>query len=351
MQDGDNQKRQQQHDYTSLHARMTALKFPPNAIEVLEREGPDSSTCDVPWSKWLIYNIETAPKEAEELYVAAMESHINPSPKSEWDTQSFLKPAEQTVALPDVQHVLDHHIRMLEGMHDELENTGRWDWQVYTLGFIVITNADWRETGVTAVHCDIERKKWKVLQCKNIPLGRLWKLQSIVFGDCTFDDVSRDCDASGNDGPDNQGGPVPEGEWQFAVYCTAPSGNSALQWEAECNVPDPRNEFSMGEGEECLCFLNQDLPSEKANEDWPLAYANLIRNPSVYPSPCKRHPSLFVHIRDDLDNIEIVKMDWDHDIERSDEELKKIGRESTTSVQMCDADSLVSTLEQLAQDT
>lgn len=332
---------------------MSALRFPPKAIEVLEREGPDPLTCNVPWSKWLIYNIETAPKEAEELYVAAMESHVNPSPKSEWETQSFLKPAEQTVALPDVQHVLDHHIRMLEEMHDELEKTGKWDWQVYIYGFIAITSADWRDTGVTAVHCAIERTKWKVLQCKNIPIDQLWSLQSITFDDITFDDFSESFDASGNDGPDNQGGPIPEGEWQFVVYCTSSSETSssnhrAFVWETEKAIPDPRADSGMPGGEECLCVLWEELPAEKVNENWPLTYANLIKNTEVYVSPCTRHPELFVHVRGDVSNIEIVRMEWDHDIEKSDDELKQVGRESNTTIQKCDAASLVSTLEHLA---
>lgn len=330
---------------------MSPLRFPPNALEILEDGGPPSEECTTEFTKWLIYVLDGVPQEeAKELYLAAKKADEIAKTEAEWELIHYLRPAEQDFTAPDVQHVLDRHFLMVEEMLAKYRSTGEYDWELYRDGFMVITQADWRERGVTAVHCDWERKKWKVTQCNNIPVEELSDLNSVQMGDQSFEQVCHWYDDSGNDGPDNQGGPVPAGEWQFVVYCTSPSEWKTLHYAAELKIPDPRKDGSMGQGEECLCILWEDLPAERVNEDWPLAYANLIKNTKVYPSPCKRHPELFVHIRGGLDNIEIVKMEWDHNIERDDEDLMRIGRESKTTVQKCDAESLVSTLEQLANE-
>lgn len=50
-------------------------------------------------------------------------------------------------------------------------------------------------------------------------------------------------------------------------------------------------------------------------------------------------------------SIKIVKLGWDHDIQKSDEELRRIGRESQTISQwMVEPEAVVSTLEQLATE-
>lgn len=131
--------------------------------------------------KWLIYSIDSAPREANELYRAAKTAGIKdlgPSvSESEWEESfSYLEPANQDFAAPDVQHILDHHFRMVEHLftkfthaHEISDN----DWSAYMFGFIVITEKDWRERGVTAVHCDKDRGKWKVTKCQHIPVDEL----------------------------------------------------------------------------------------------------------------------------------------------------------------------------------
>jgi hypothetical protein len=77
-----------------------------------------------------------------------------------------------------------------------------------------------------------------------------------------------------------------------------------------------------------------------------------MRNPMVSdsrePDVCKRHPSSFVLVRIDLDNIEVIKMEREHDrFDGSGEELKKIGRESATAAVKYEAGYVVETLKPL----
>ncbi|KAM0712884.1 hypothetical protein Q7P35_000334 [Cladosporium inversicolor] len=68
----------------------------------------------------------------------------------------------------------------------------------------------------------------------------------VIERDETFDNVRGCFDDSGNDGPDNQGGPAPVGEWQYAVYCTGPSetSTSILRRSVRNTIPDPRGDTS-----------------------------------------------------------------------------------------------------------
>lgn len=107
-------------------------------------------------------------------------------------------------------------------------------------------------------------------------------------------------------------------------------------------------------GESCLVTRKWDLPIEKIQEDFPLAYASFVRNlikpGNGQPSICKRHPSLFATAGgENLRSVKIAEMQWDHNISRSDEELKSVGRESRLVMHECDPASVVSTLEKLAK--
>ena len=86
-------------------------------------------------------------------------------------------------------------------------------WMAYDSGFIVITEENWRESGVTAVHCDQEDLEWKVGTCGHIPVDQLNMLVGIPDGDEHFDFVRESFDGvGGNNGSDNQGDPALIGE-------------------------------------------------------------------------------------------------------------------------------------------
>lgn len=106
-------------------------------------------------------------------------------------------------------------------------------------------------------------------------------------------------------------------------------------------------------GETCLVTKKWDSPVEKIQEDFPVAYASFVRDPIIpangQPSICKRHPSLFTIVSvENQQPIKILEMQWDRNIARSDEELKKVGRTSRLTMHECDPASVVSTLERLA---
>jgi hypothetical protein len=136
------------------------------------------------------------------------------------------------------------------------------------------------------------------------------------------------------------------------VYCTATSPRAAreLQSEAENAIPDPRGwKSAYLSREHCLRFIQKILSAELVRANWPVEYATFIRVRIHGLDAVKRHPSLFVHVCDDLSNIEIIKMEWDHEISRSDAELLEIGRESKIASQKCAAEKRVATLEELAR--
>jgi hypothetical protein len=116
----------------------------------------------------------------------------------EWDEISFLKPANQDFAAPDFQQIFDHHLKVVEQMRAHALRTqqpGNFDWEIYVHGFIVITRADWREHGVTAVHCEQDRAKWKVVQCR-LPVAQLDSLYGIMEMDEYFDNLCEYYDGS-----------------------------------------------------------------------------------------------------------------------------------------------------------
>jgi hypothetical protein len=341
---------------------MCALRLPEIASSLFERKWPEMPDR----YKWLIYSIDSAPREANELYCAVRAAGIKdlgPSvSEAEWDESfSFLGPAKQNFTASDIQHILDHHFRVVEHLFTHANELSETDWSAYLFGFIVITDENWKQRGVTAVHCDKDRGQWKVTTCKHIPVDELEILDRVSEIDQDFDRVRNLFDGSGNDGPDNQGGPAPVGEWQFAVYCTGPPDSSTgmLQQSASKKIPDPCGDYSYPQSEACLHFLPVALPVESIYEDWPSTYAKHANQPIVTTARraeiCKLHPSLFVHVRGDysgdLTGIEIVKMEWDYSIVRSEEELRAVGREGKTNTQKCEAQVLVATLEQLARET
>lgn len=226
---------------------------------------------------------------------------------------------------------------------------------MYTYSFLVVTRVDWREHGVNAVHLDKDRSKLKVMQCI-IPVKELGDLFSVIEGDINFDQVCETYDASGNDGPDNQGGLEPVGKWQFAVYCTGTISTKGLaRQQVQRALPDPRGDMSYHPGDSSLWFLLQKRSRDLIDEDWLLEYAKFAKHPvmpaTFAPFACKRHLTLFVHIHNNNPSIiKIVKMDWDQNVERSDEVLKMIGRKSKTTSWLCEANVLVTTLLQMADE-
>lgn len=215
-----------------------------------------------------------------------------------------------------------------------------------------MTQPDWKQRGVTAVHCDKDREKWKVTQCQGIPVDQLgMELTSVSDMDHEFDNVRERYDGNCNEGQDNQGGAAPHGQWQFLVYSTECS-----QLEAMRCIPDPRGGPDFPLGEATFMFRPSELPSiAEIQEDFPVAYAETVRHPTVPATGsqriCKIHPELFVVVEGkESVSIKIVKLDWDHDA-KSNEELRRIGRkDQTVSQRVIEPEAVVSTLERMVTE-
>ena len=334
---------------------MSPLRLPQKAASILERAyDGDANTSE--FDKWLIYSTINTPLDAQELFRMAMSAYNDQALKeseSGWESLGFLKPANQShtdLQSPTLQRILEYHLHMVERQFPNLEPDSKDEQQFYIFGFIALTRRDWQRQGVTAVHCDKDRGKWKVTQCNGIPVDRLgMELTSVSDADDEFDNVRSRYDNSENNNKDNQGGSAPEGQWQFIVYCMGSSRSRAEQ-----RISDPRGGPDFRMGEACLVFRKSDSSVEKIQEDFPVTYMKIIGDTTV-PSTggsrriCKIHPALFVIIEDNKRaSVKIVNIDWDHDVQRSDEELRSVGRESQTVIQSCDPESVVTTLERLA---
>ncbi|KAG9563857.1 hypothetical protein KCU71_g2060, partial [Aureobasidium melanogenum] len=337
---------------------MDGLHLPKDAASTLERAyNGDAKTSE--FDKWLIYTTEHAPQDAQELYQLAMSAYNDQAlnePESEWESVGFLKPANQSrpnLQSPSLQHVLEHHLHMVKRQFPESTPDSGDDEQFYVYGFIALTQPDWKQRGAMAVHCDKDRGQWKVTQCRGIPIDQLgMELTSVSDIDDDFDNVRERYDGSGNEGQDNQGGAAPHGQWQFLVYLTDCSESQAMR----C-IPDPRGGPDFALGEATLIFRPSELSSiAEIQEDFPVAYAETVRNPTVPATGgqriCNIHPELFVMVEGkESVSIKIIKLEWDHATEKSDEELRKIGRDSQgVSQWIVEPEAVVSTLEQLATE-
>jgi len=207
------------------------------------------------------------------------------------------------------------------------------------------------------VHLDRDRGKWKVTRCC-LPLDRLGvDLTSVWDFDMTFHDVRRELQDteenmriySEDTHADNQGGPVPEGAWQFSMYSTVKPMR-----QVQDSIPDPRDDF-FGPGEECFAAIAEQMSTEEVIEHFPLSYSQFFKAQATLESSKKtvirRHPELFVIIDSETPGergVLIVRLSWDKDVDKSESKLRRSGQEGRCVTQRCDVDSLVTTLECMA---
>lgn len=209
----------------------------------------------------------------------------------------------------------------------------------------------------TKVHLDRDRGKWKVTRCCLLPGDLGPSLTSVSDNDEFFDTVREDFQHtdenkhinSEDDHADNQGGAVPEGAWKFMMYSTARPMS-----EVQHAIPDPRGE-SFGCGEECFAAVSGRMSYAEVLECFPVSYSRFVRGQaqleSIQRTVTRRHPELFVVIGNEApaqQGVLIVRLLWDVDVERSEDELRRVGRESRAETRRCDVDSLIETLEHMS---
>jgi hypothetical protein len=170
---------------------MGSLRFPEGGLEGLAGKWPNVSDFGSGFPKFLIYSIDSEVyRAAREFDIKARGSRMS---ESDWDEISYLKPANQDFAAPTLQHILNHHLHIVKQMRAHVERTqhpGDFDWDMCLSGFIAISRADWREHGVTAVYCELDRAKWKVTQC-SLPIAHLSRLDSVMEVDEYFDHFAK----------------------------------------------------------------------------------------------------------------------------------------------------------------
>jgi hypothetical protein len=142
-------------DDTIISRQDGLIAIPRGGREALAGEWPDVSDFVSAFPKLLIYSLDSAPREAEEVYRAARKFDIEERrtcmSESDWDEISYLKPANQDFAAPTLQHILNHHLHIVKQMRAHAERTqhpGDFDWDMWKIG---------RESKTTTQKCEAEK--------------------------------------------------------------------------------------------------------------------------------------------------------------------------------------------------
>ena len=149
------------------------LQLPGNAASTLERAHRSDADIINVEDKWLIYTIDHAPPQAKELAHLATNYWCQTQNHPEGCEHILLKPAVQVNTTLSLQDALDYHLNLCGERLEGAEGRGEEEQQCYVFGFIALTRSDWKEHGVTVVHCDRDRGKWKAEHQSGIPVGRL----------------------------------------------------------------------------------------------------------------------------------------------------------------------------------
>lgn len=302
------------------------MSLPLNVSSVLDR----CYNTNVDLGKWLVYRTdlipETCVREVCDLAMRVYNEKQLRQPESELDELSFIKPAEPNVEYNTVGEILDAHIHDLKKILDD-GLTPSEDCKIYPFGAIVITKNDWCEKGVSVVHFDKDRGKWKLGQCR-IPVKELGiPLTSVSDMDESFDRVRELYIDEGG----TPGGPLPVGEWQYSLFGVAIPGGLASEL-----VYDPRmGSYPLEEATFDL-ISSEGMDLVEIREKFVLDYAKFAREASEWP--VKRHPSLFVVIdkpNPETSGVCIGKMVWDRDVDKSDDELREVARNSRVDTRRC----------------
>lgn len=326
---------------------MSTLYLSQHAQSILER----CYNKNLDLGKWLVYRTSSIPaKDVTNICHLAMKTyndrHLR-EPESDLEELSFVTPAQESSSGPceNFDDVFGSHIRMLGSILDEGSSDPFNDYKIYPLGFIVASE-NWRERGVMVVHCDKDRGVWKVGRCRILVDELGLPLTSVSDGDESFDPIRQRYSSIDEGG--TTGGPVPIGDWQFALFSTAMPGGLAKEV-----VHDPRADSFPPEETSFDLIPSQGMEWEKVLETFVLDYARCVWEP-VLPNgeerPLKRHPNLFVVVdspRPEQDGVLIVKMIWDMDLNKLEGELRESARRSKVETRRCHAYSALSTLRVL----
>ena len=144
---------------------MASLTLSANAIHILHAFY-NLPGCDF-HQQFLVYTTVDIPdSELEELCNTAIDAFARDmlSPREEC---LFLALAEKnTRQCNSLQSVLDTWMHTLEALLELARASDRIDVvKLYPQGFVVVTSREWRERGVTLVHCDEDEGSWEIGQC------------------------------------------------------------------------------------------------------------------------------------------------------------------------------------------
>lgn len=113
---------------------------------------------------------------------------------------------------------------------------------------------------------------------------------------------------------------------------SAHNGQALNEPESYRGGPDPHIDTAR------LVSCKSDLCVEKVQEDFSVTYAKTVSDPTVPSTGCSQricntHPALFVVVEgEERASVKIITLSWDHSAERSNEELRRVGRESQTVI-------------------
>lgn len=296
--------------------------------------------------KFILYPTEAVPQDVVTKLCseAKLESIVT---ESEIDAEVFV-PVLPCHAQRDVQAAFDEHIQNMTKFSTERDDSACLEWSIWPFGLVI---ADELERPLVILMRQ-ERNRWMISHCR-IPFEALDRLDGINYDATTEDEIIEDYD-----GVLGTGGPPPDWKYQFALFSTGmdyPSDVIHRQIDSVSATYPPE--------EEAIVMMTNVRENKNHRVSWEQAvemFPNFCRRPLVdcdgEPSPVQRHPHLFLCIdtptpvMGPLKDVLICNMIWDGNTDRSEDELKAMGRTSEVVKTRCRHEEALETIRRTADD-
>jgi len=313
----------------------SALELSQEACAVLEKCYQQNQD----FCKFHVYRLGISEEQVEKICHEALQEYWSGIPCDDAEDEQFIMSANCEGR--DPQALLDRHIERLAEIHeqDDDQENGIWPF-----GLVAADNSH----SPLVILMDKNRGLWKVAHCR-IPTKEL----ALPVQGFLIDEGEVDATIVEFGGRPAPGGLPPDYQYQFAIFNTATPYPSQAHGVIEVDSSYPIEEWPttvvMGDRR------HPQMSWEDVLETFPVSYGIWARNctlPDGTTTHVSRHPHLFLCI-DTLEpgkDVLIGKMVWEGDINRSDDELKQIGRTSKVETTRSSPDTALENIRRMAEE-
>jgi len=290
--------------------------------------------------KFILYRTEAVPEDViTKLCSEAL--FYNIVAESEVEAEVFV-PVLPCHGQRDVQAAFDKHMQNMAKLSTERDESTWHGWDVWPFGLVI---ADEPERPLVILMSK-DRGRWRISHCR-IPFKELDHLGRIIY-DASYEDwVIEEFD-----GVLGTGGPPPDWKYQFALFSTGMDYPNTIKRQID---PDSSS-YALEEYALSLKTkyenINHRVSWEEAVEMFPGTCRRLVYFDGE-PSPVQCHPHLFLCIdtpTPEKDGVLVCEISWDGNTDRSEDELKAIGRTSKVTKTRRQVDVALKTIRRMADD-